>query len=257
MPGSLTIVGVGSDASEKTMTVEAWNCIKDFAARARRDRRIRFYSTDTAMLQEKPLFKSIRIHELVHFYRTSLPRQSFYRLIAKLMIERAFEHQLTVVYFSAGNPYVYDHPVKNMRILAAEAGHSIRTVASMSFLDSVFAPVGGLDARGASLFLARSIVNGDMELDPRVPVLLSQLTDWSTSGRCIFEDQIQPRREFLRSLQDKLLKAYEPSHRVCLLQGSQDPLDFGEVLDQAIPISALCDQEVYVWSNLYIPPKTE
>lgn len=252
--GRLTVVGAGSDAAGRTMSVEAWHVLRAAVAAAKRDPAIRFYGGDVGLLRRIPVLRGAIIRDVYPFYETPLRRMRFYEGIADMLVARAFDAGLDVYHLTAGNPLVLDNVVQFVRRKAADRGHAVRVVASMSFLDSVFAPVGGIDGRGATVLLARSVVEGLRAVDPHGPTLLCQLADWTGHGRAVL-DAPREQQRFLRALTRILRRTHGARQRVHLLSASLDPSDFGAIRSQAIDLQDLAEHRIHPWTNLYVPPR--
>ena len=206
------------------------------------------------MLQSLALLRKVEIRNVQPFYQTRVDRTAFYQRIAEIVVDRAARRGLDIVYLTAGNPFVMDDPVLFMRALCREQPLPLRIIPSMSFLDTVLAPIGGLDGRGLSIFLARAIVIGARRLDPEVPTLLAQLGDWSAQGIAV-EDLSAPRAQFLDALGQHIVELYPAGHRVYVLQASLDPADYGRILSEAMSVGDLSHASISAWANLYIPPR--
>ena len=235
------------------MSLGAWRFLRERVAVARRGSGVRFYGADIGLFRNMSLFRGLEIHSLNPFYRTTVDRMSFYRRVADMLIDRAFEQHLSVIYLSAGSPYIIDDMVRFMRSHCSDHGYPVTVISSMSFLDTVLAPVGGLNGVGLSIVHARAVAEDVCTLNPRLPTLLVQLVDWASEGLATV-DLDELRTEFLGKLEKRLQIWYPPEHRVYVLQGSEQPDSFGRLIDVEIPLQALGSQRVPFWSNLFVPP---
>lgn len=253
MKGSLTIIGVGSDASQGTMSRAAALALRERLAAARASDRVRLYAGDVPLMRSIPLLRRAALHDLGTFYSTPVVRQRFYRRIAEMILERVERDGFEVVYLCAGNPFVFDDPVGWMRRLARERKIPVKVVPSMSFLDTALGFMGGLDGRGVSVQLCRAVAIGLRELDPHIPTLLAQAGDWSSTGIGVVDAE-EPRRRFLEALRERLLRWYPADHPVHLVQATFDEARLGEMNEERTRLSDLPAMKANVWSNLYLPP---
>lgn len=253
MKGSLTIIGVGSDASQGTMSRAADLLLRERLAAARASDRVRLYAGDLPLMRSIPLLRHAPLHDVGTFYSTPVLRERFYRRIAEMILERVERDGFEVVYLCAGNPFVFDDPVGWMRRVARERKIPVKVVPSMSFLDTALGFMGGLDGRGVSVQLSRAVAIGLRDLDPRIPTLLAQAGDWASTGIGVVDAEA-PRRQFLETLRARLLRWYPPEHPVHLVQATLDEARLGEMDELQTRLADLPSMKVNVWSNLYLPP---
>lgn len=244
MPGSLTIVGLGP-ARPEHVTLEA----RDALLRARDSGRGRAYGLAHVRELVDDLAPGLHVRSLDYLYAVpGVDRPSAYQDLASMLVRRAFEDGEDVLYLVAGSPLFINDAVLLIRRACAAAGHPLRLVHGMSFVDLVLDRVYWTGHRGLQLYSAWNVARDGQDLDPQVPALLCQLGEHTAGGEAL-DDSGSPR--LLVELRDRLLAAYPPQHPVAVLYSSGRP-DYRS-LSRGVALAQLADAPVPVYSNLWVP----
>ena len=245
MSGSLTIVGLGP-ARPEHLTHEAMVALKSAADDPHG---WRVYGLAHARTLAEAIVPALRIRSLDYLYgMAGVERPVAYADLAEILTRRAFSDGHHVLYLVAGSPLFYNDAVLAIRRRAAALGQSLRLIHGMAFLDLVLDRVYWTGHSGLALWSAWNVAFDDVDVDPRAPTLLVQLGEFGASGDALNADRSP---EMLRRLRDRLLVQYPADHPVLVLFSSGPPAYRSE--GRRIPLSALADHPVPVYSNLWLP----
>lgn len=240
---SLTIIGLGPARPEQ-MTLEA----REALARGR-SVGARAYALAHARGLVAAVEPQLEVRELDYLY--SLPgvdRPTAYRDLANMLVRRAFDDGIDVLYLVAGSPLFINDAVLQIRRLCQQRGHPLRLIHGMSFVELVLQGVFWTGHRGLQLLSAWNVARDGMELATDRPALLCQLGEFSAGGEAL---ATEGSLSFLVELRDRLACSYPPDHPVAVLASSGHP-DY-QPLTRFLPLSTLADQPVPVYSNLWVP----
>lgn len=236
--GSLTIVGLGP-ARPEHLTVEATQALQQAPPE------VRAYGLAHARQIAAAVAPQLEVRSLDYLYELpGVDRPTLYRDLADMLLRRAFEDDCDVLYLVAGSPLFINDAV----LLLRASGRPVRLIHGLSFVDLVLDRVLWTGHRGLQLYSAWNIAFDDLALNPSAPALLCQLGEF-TRGAEALDEAGSPK--MLTQLRDRLLEDYPPSHPVAVLYSSGHP-DYRS-LSRSTPLSALAEQEVPVYSNLWIP----
>ena len=241
--GSLSIVGLGPSRPEH-LTREAMGCLEA----AKRDG-ARVYGLAHVRELVSGLVPGLEVRSIDYLY--SLPgvsRPAAYADLAQMLVRRAFEDDQDVVYLVAGSPLFVNDAVLSIRHACAGAGHPLRLIHGMSFLDLILDRVYWTGRQGLQLFSAWNVARDGVRLTTTAPAILFQLGEFTSGGDAL---NTTGSTTMLVEVRDKLLAQYPGEHPVIVLYSSGRP-DYRS-LARRIPLSALADDEVPVYSNLWVP----
>jgi tetrapyrrole methylase family protein / MazG family protein len=243
VPGSLTIVGLGP-ARPEHVTLEAHAVLRD-ASRSG----ARIYGLAHARDVAQAVQPGLEILSLDYLYALpGVSRPEAYADLADVLLRRAFEDHLEVVYLVAGSPLFINDAVLLLRQRAAERQLDVRLVHGLSFVDLVLDRVFWTGHQGLQVLSAWNVARDGMRLRPDSPALLCQLGEFSVGG-----DALDPSgsTRMLTALKEVLLRDLPAEHPVIVLSSSGPP-DYRSLGD-AIPLAALDRGPVPVYSNLWVP----
>ncbi|MBK9371948.1 MAG: hypothetical protein IPN01_37600 [Deltaproteobacteria bacterium] len=243
MPSTLTIIGLGP-ARREHVTIEAMEQLEAAQALG-----ARVYGLAHAREAAERLVPGLRVRSLDYLYgMPGVDRPKAYEDLAKMLVRRAFEDGLDVVYLVAGSPLYVNDAVLLIRRLCATRGHPLRLVHGVSFVDLVLDRVYWTGHRGLQLYSAWNVARDGVALDAETPALLFQLGEFTAGG-----DALDDRHstEMLVELRDVLLRRYPPEHPVIILYSSGRP-DYRS-LGRRLPLAELAEGTVPVYSNLWVP----
>ena len=241
--GSLTIVGLGP-ASPEHLTLEA-SRVLDGASEAG----VRAYGLAHARDVTKAIAPELEVRSLDYLYRLDgVDRPTAYGDLAQMLVRRAFEDDIDVLYLVAGSPLFYNDAVLAIRHLAAQREVPVRLVHGMSFVDLVLDKVYWTGHHGLQLYSAWNVARDGVELANDAPALLCQLGEFTQGGNAL---DPSGSTGMLTELRDTLLARYAPDHPVIILYSSGFP-DYAS-LAREVRIDALAEAEVPVYSNLWVP----
>ncbi len=244
MSGSLTILGLGP-ARPEHMTVEARTLLSDAAASGT----MRAYGLAHARLLVSAVAPELVVRPLDYLYQLpGVDRPVAYQDLARMLVRRAFDDGEDVLYLVAGSPLFINDAVLLMRRLCAREGHPLRLVHGMSFVEVVLERVYWTGHRGLQLYSAWNVARDGQQLDAQVPALLCQLGEFSAGGDAL---DASGSPVMLAQLQARLLGTYPPEHTVMVLYSSGRP-DYDSLV-RALPLSALAQEPVPVYANLWVP----
>lgn len=245
MPGSLTIVGLGPARPEQ-VTVEARALLRDAAGRGD----VRAYGLAHVRELVEAVAPGLPVRSLDYLYALpGVDRPAAYQDLASMLVRRAFEDEQDVLYLVAGSPLFINDAVLLVRRACARAGHPLRLVHGMSFVEVVLDRVYWTGHRGLQLYSAWNVARDGQALDPAVPALLCQLGEHTAGGEALDTDG-SPR--LLRELRDRLRAWYPPEHPVAVLYSSGRP-DYRSMA-RGLPLADLASAPVPVYANLWVPP---
>ncbi len=239
----LTILGLGPARPEQ-MTLEAREALAQAVASG-----ARAYGLAHARALVEAVEPRLVIHELDYLYRLpGVDRPVAYRDLATMLVRRAFEDQVEVLYLVAGSPLFINDAVLQIRRLCQQRQLPLRLIHGMSFVELVLQGVYWTGHRGLQLLSAWNVARDGMELQTDRPALLCQLGEFSVGGEALATDGSVG---VLVELRDRLASSYPLDHPVAVLASSGHP----DYLPQTrqIPLSALADEPVPVYSNLWVP----
>jgi uncharacterized protein YabN with tetrapyrrole methylase and pyrophosphatase domain len=243
LAGRLTIVGLGP-ARPEHVTAEALGVLQ----RARRDH-ARAYGLAHVRDLVETLSPGLEVRSLDYLYALEgVSRPRAYADLAQMLVRRAFTDGEDVIYMVAGSPLWINDAVLRIRRLCALAGHPLRLVHGMSFVDLVLDRVYWTGSAGLQLYSAWNVARDGIDLSVDAPALLCQLGEFSPGGEAVDMDGSQA---MLQVLRERLLQSYPESHPVIILHSSGAP-DYHS-MGSRIPLSDLAAQPVPVYSNLWIP----
>jgi len=179
---------------------------------------------------------------------SSVDRPTAYRDLAKMLVRRAFEDHIDVVYVVAGSPLFINDAVMLIRRRCAERRLPLRLIHGLSFVEVVLERVFWTGHRGLQLYSAWNIARDDLALDVRAPALLCQLGEFSSGADAL---EAEGSVVMLAALRKRLREWYPADHPVVVLYSSGRP-DYRS-LARALPLSQIAEQPVPVYSNLWIP----
>lgn len=243
MPGTLTIVGLGP-ARPEHVTLEAAELL-----RAAADGRYRVYGLAHAREVAHAVAPGIHIRSLDELY--SLPgvdRPVAYEGLARMLMRRAFDDGVDVLYLVAGNPLYLNDAVLVIRQLCAQQQQPLRLVHGISFVDLVLDRVYWTGHHGLQLLSTWNVVRDGMSLSPDSPALLAQLGEFTQGGDALDESGSV---HSLAGLRDALSASFPDDHPVTILYSSGPPAY--RSLARSLPLSQLADAPVPVYSNLWVP----
>ena len=241
--GSLTILGLGP-ARKEHITMEAMQALREAA---------REEHPTYALAHAREIVRSLvpALHPKSLDYLYSIPgveRPLAYQDLAKMMLRKAFVDGNHVFYVVVGSPLFYNDAVLFIRKAAQEQGKSVRLIHGMSFVDLVLDQVYWTGHCGLQMYSAWNIAFDNVSLQQEAPALLCQLGEFSSAGSAL---DTTKSIQMLSSLQEKLLENYPADHDVHILY-SGGPPNY-DSLKKTIPLSALANNPVPVYSNLWIP----
>ena len=216
MPGSLTIVGLGP-ARPQHVTLEAADLLRAAAAG-----RYRVYGLAHAREVASAVAPGIHIRSLDELYGLpGVDRPTAYEGLARLLMRRAFEDELDVLYLVAGNPLYLNDAVLVLRQLCAQEEQPLRIVHGISFVDLVLDRVYWTGHTGLQFLSTWNLVRDGMKLSPDSPALLAQLGEFTQGGDALDESGSV---HSLAGLRDVLLADFPADHPVTILYSSGPPL---------------------------------
>jgi uncharacterized protein YabN with tetrapyrrole methylase and pyrophosphatase domain len=241
--GTLTIVGLGPSRPEH-MTREALACLDA----AQRDG-ARVYGLAHVRELVSELNPELPVRSIDYLYTLpGVTRPSAYADLAQMLVRRAFEDDEDVVYLVAGSPLFVNDAVLAIRHACAEGAHPLRLVHGMSFLDLILDRVYWTGRQGLQLYSAWNVSRDGVTLDTGAPALLFQLGEFSSGGDAL---NVEGSTGMLSEVRDTLCQWYPADHPVIVLYSSGRP-DYRS-LARRIALSALADETVPVYSNLWVP----
>jgi Tetrapyrrole (Corrin/Porphyrin) Methylases len=244
MPGRLTIVGLGP-ARPEHLTREA----VDVLSRAQVDGS-RAYGLAHVRELVAAVAPDLRVRSLDYLYRLpGVDRPAAYRDLAQLLVRRAFDDGLSVVYLVAGSPLYINDAVLLARRLCAARGETLHLVHGVSFVDLVLDRVYWTGHNGLQLYSAWNVARDGVVLSPLAPALLCQLGEFSAGGDAL---DAGGSPKMLRELRERLATQYPPEHPVIVLYSSGSP-EYRSMARQT-RLDQLADAPVPVYSNLWVPP---
>lgn len=239
----LQIVGLGP-ARPEHMTIEAQTVIHTAIQQG-----YPIYGLAHARSLVHQLYPKAHIRSLDYLYELpGIDRPRAYHDLATMLIRKAFEDNLQVVYLVAGSPLFYNDAVTQIRQLSAQRNQTVQLIHGMSFVDLVLDQVLWNGHHGLQLYAAWNIAFDGIKLQPHAPSLLCQLGEFTREASALESDKST---SMLTILRDALLHTYPADHPVTILYSSGKP-DYSS-LSNAIPLAQLADQPVPVYSNLWIP----
>jgi len=242
MTGSLTIVGLGP-AKRQMITLEAQEVLRQALTSAR------VYGLAHARTMARGIEPDLQIYSLDYLYQLpNVDRPTAYSDLATMMIRKAFQDGLNVVYLVAGSPLFYNDAVRLIRRRCAKEGHPVRLVHGISFLEIVLQRVDWTGHHGLQLYSAWNIAHDNVVLAQHAPALLCQLGEFSAGGEAIQEEGSG---KMLSALKAKLLEHYPQDHPIVILHSSGAP-DY-ESLATELLLRELDHRTIPVYSNLWIP----
>lgn len=245
MSGSLTIVGLGPARPEHL----TWEAVQLLQAAAADPHGWRVYGLAHARELATTVAPGLQIRSLDYLYGLpGVDRPVAYADLAEMLTRRAFTDGHHVLYLVAGSPLFYNDAVVSIRRRAAALGQALRLVHGMAFLDLVLDRVYWTGHSGLQLWSAWNVAHDGVDLDPRAPTLLVQLGEFGASGDALDEGRSP---QMLGRLRDRLLACFPPDHPVLILFSSGPPDYRSE--GRSVPLSALADAPVPVYSNLWVP----
>ena len=245
MRGSLTIVGLGPARPEHA-TIEARQVLAEAAARPDG---VRAYGLAHVRELVAALAPGLHVRPLDYLYALpGVDRPAAYQDLARMLVRRAFDDGVDVLYLVAGSPLFINDAVLLARRLCAARGVPLRLVHGMSFVEVVLGRVFWTGHRGLQLYSAWNVARDGVHLSPDAPALLCQLGEYTAGGDAL---DVRGSRSLLVELRDQLARSFPPDHPLIVLSSSGHP-DY-DALARAVPLSALADEEVPVYSNLWVP----
>jgi hypothetical protein len=245
MSGSLTVVGLGP-ARPEHLTREAAQLLATAAADPHG---WRVYGLAHARGLVAALAPGLQVRSLDYLYNLpGVDRPTAYADLAEMLTRRSFSDGHRVLYLVAGSPLFYNDAVLAIRRRAALENHPLRLVHGMAFLDLVLDRVYWTGHGGLQLWSAWNVANDGVDLDPQAPSLLVQLGEFGASGDALDTDRSP---QMLGRLRDRLLEHFPADHPVLVLFSSGPPDYHSE--GRRTVLSALADQPVPVYSNLWVP----
>ncbi|MCB9745227.1 MAG: hypothetical protein H6740_21780 [Alphaproteobacteria bacterium] len=242
---SLTVVGLGP-ARPGHVTREAEALLRGAAERG-----LRAYGLAHAREMVAQLAPELEVRALDWLYTLpDVPRPLAYQGLARLLMRRAFEDGVDVLYLVAGSPLYINDAVLYLRRLCAEQGKPLRLVHGLSFVDLVLDRVYWTGHVGLQLYSAWNVARDGLRLSPHAPALLCQLGEFSAGGEALDD---QRSTGMLSELRDRLLMDLPEDHPVIILYSSGRP-DYRS-LARSLPLHALADAPVPVYANLWVPAK--
>ncbi|MCB9781023.1 MAG: hypothetical protein H6742_20810 [Alphaproteobacteria bacterium] len=243
MSGQLTIVGLGP-ARPEHVTAEARELLRSASERG-----ARAYGLAHVRELVADLAPDLDVRALDYLYALpGVDRPVAYQDLARMLVRRAFEDGQDVVYIVAGSPLFINDAVLLIRRLCAREGHPLRLVHGMSFVELVLSRVYWTGHRGLQLYSAWNVARDGQALDPAVPALLCQLGEFTAGGDAL---DTGGSTTLLAELRDRLAATLPADHPVTVLYSSGRP-DYASLARQ-VPLSALADEPVPVYSNLWVP----
>jgi uncharacterized protein YabN with tetrapyrrole methylase and pyrophosphatase domain len=195
------------------------------------------------------LAPSLEVRSLDYLYSLEgVPRPRAYADLAELLVRRAFTDEEDVIYLVAGSPLFINDAVLRIRRLCAGAGHPLRLVHGLSFVDLVLDRVYWTGTSGLQLYSAWNVALDGVDLAVDAPALLCQLGEFSSGGEAV---DMEGSQSMLQTLRERLLQSYPETHPVIILYSSGKP-DYLS-LGRRIPLRDLAAQPVPVYSNLWVP----
>lgn len=243
MSGSLTIVGLGP-ARPEHVTAEALEVLRRPAHPRRRA-----YGLAHVREVVATVAPDLEVRPLDYLYALpGVPRIAAYTDLARMMVRRAFDDGFDVLYLVAGSPLFINDAVLAIRRLCAEGGHPVRLVHGISFLDLILDRVYWTGHQGIQMLSAWNVARDGMSPNPSVPLVLAQLGEFSAGGEALDMSRSQ---SMLEEVREVLFRTYPPDHPVTVLYSSGPPDYRSEA--RRIPLRALPDEPVPVYSNLWVP----
>ncbi len=243
MTGSLTIVGLGPARAEH-VTAEALE-----ALRQPQHARLRAYGLAHVREVAAVWAPDLEVRSLDYLYALpAVPRVAAYTDLARMLMRRAFDDGFDVLYLVAGNPLVINDAVLVLRRLCAEQRRPLRLIHGLSFLELVLDRVYWTGHQGLQILSAWNVARDGMQPNPSVPMLLAQLGEFSAGGEALDPTRSQ---DMLAQVRDTLRQWYPADHPVTVLYSSGPPEYRSEA--RALPLSELPDEQVPVYSNLWVP----
>lgn len=245
MSGSLTIVGLGPARPEQ-VTLEAQRVLADAAARPGE---VRAYGLAHVRELVEDLAPGLAVRPLDYLYRLpGVDRPVAYQDLARMLVRRAFDDGVHVLYLVAGSPLFINDAVLLIRRLCAAEGHPLRLVHGLSFVEIVLERVYWTGHRGLQLYSAWNVARDGLDLSPLAPALLCQLGEFTAGGNAL---DVAGSTGLLAELRDRLVEGYPADHPVTILYSSGHP-DYASLARQVALID-LAEEPVPVYSNLWVP----
>ena len=239
----LTIVGLGP-ARPEHLTREALEVLEGAVNSG-----ARVYGLAHVRELVGALVPAVEVRPIDYLYALEgVPRPVAYRDLGSMLVRRAFCDEQDVIYVVAGSPLFVNNAVLWIRRACAEEGHPLRLVHGMSFLDLILDRVYWTGHQGLQLLSAWNVARDGMEPDPRAPAIMFQLGEYSSGGDAV---DASGSTAMLCAVRDRLKESYPADHPVIILYSSGRP-DYRSLARQ-VPLSALADAPVPVYSNLWVP----
>ena len=178
---SITIVGLGP-AHPEQMTVEAATLLANIEQRQGQET-VLVYGLAHVRSMVSQRFPKIKLGSLDYLY--SLPgvdRPTAYRDLAQMLLNKSVVDGFEVIYLVAGSPLFYNDAVRLIRLLCQQAGHPLRLIHGMAFVELVLEAVDWTGHRGLQLYSAWNIADDNMTLRIDAPALLCQIGEHSAYG---------------------------------------------------------------------------
>lgn len=241
--GSLTIVGLGPSRPEQ-MTCEALQCLQ---AAERSGARVYGLAHVRALVTN--VVPGLKVLSIDYLYGLpGVTRPMAYSDLAQMLVRRAFADDVDVIYLVAGSPLFVNDAVLAIRHACAVGEHPLRLVHGMSFLDLILDRVYWTGRQGLQLYSAWNLAHDGVSLDTGAPAILFQLGEFSSGGDAL---NTEGSTGILVTVREALLQSYPADHPVIVLYSSGQP-DYRS-LARSVPLSALADEIVPVYSNLWVP----
>jgi uncharacterized protein YabN with tetrapyrrole methylase and pyrophosphatase domain len=239
----LTIVGLGP-ARPEHLSCEALDVLKGAAHSA-----TRVYGLAHVRELVAEVVPELEVRPIDYLYALDgVPRPVAYRDLASMLVRRAFGDEQDVIYVVAGSPLFVNDAVLWVRKACADAGHPLRLVHGMSFVDLILDRVYWTGHQGLQLLSAWNVARDGMDPSPRSAAILFQLGESSSGGDAV---DAEGSTSMLVAVRDRLLEGYPADHPVIILYSSGRP-EYRSLARQ-LPLSDLAMAPVPVYSNLWLP----
>ena len=241
--GSLTVVGLGPARPEK-MTLEAVTALR-LAAQGSHHA----YALAHAREMAQQVVPGLPVKPLDYLYALpGVDRPAAYLDLARMLARKAFTDGMDVLYLVAGSPLFYNDAVLLLRRLCAREGHDLKLVHGLSFVELVLDRVHWTGHHGLQLYSAWNVAEDGIRLSPGSSALLCQLGEFSSGSDALDSGGSV---KMLGKLRDALLQDFPATHPVTILYSSGPP-EYRS-LSARLPIGALAERPVPVYSNLFVP----
>jgi uncharacterized protein YabN with tetrapyrrole methylase and pyrophosphatase domain len=235
--GSLTVVGTGIRHGLQT-TLEVHESIE------RADKVLYLFSDAVPAGWIEGLNPSSE--SLARFYEKDKPRAETYQeMVEEIM--RWVHKGMDVCVVLYGHPGVFADPAHAAIRRAGKEGFPTAMLPGVSAEDCLFADLGVDPGDGCQTYEATDFLLYPPAFDPTVSLVL-----WQVAGVGARVGRIEPARDGVRVLAERLIERYGPEHQVVLYQAAHYPI--GDASIRWTRLGDLAESALTAMATLYVPP---